>query len=112
VDDLKLQDFVCKISMWKPGLLFRFDKIFNENQELRNAFLWIIKLIEKKESVWELYNLISILNKNNFTAPFIDWIISYFAHNGDFVQGQKWLNIKKLSEINVNIDSLMLSGII
>jgi len=112
VDDLKLQDFVCKISMWKPGLLFRFDKIFNENQELRNAFLWITKLIEKKDSVWELYNLISILNKNNFSAPFIDWIISYFVHNNDFQKWEKWLDIKKLSEINVNIDNLMFSGII
>lgn len=112
MDDLKLQDFVCKIAMGKPWLLFRFDKIFSENEELRNAFLGIVKLLETKDSIWELYNLIAILNKNNFTAPFIDGIISYFAHHNDFTNSQKWLDIKKLSEVNVNIDNLMFSGII
>jgi len=106
-DDLVLQKLVSRIVMGKPWLLFRYQKIFEEDENLKKEFLSSINLLTSKK-VFQSHKLLLSFRDAWILDSFLDWWIDYCSAEWMFDQSEKRLSVKKMMKSNVNIDNLLL----
>lgn len=106
--DQNLTKFACSIAMGRPGILLRLDKTFKENEELKDNYLNLIKLLSEWKKTVETFSILKKLNQNWTFESFLDGRISYTTDNGLVEKWKKRLKVKKLLNTNVSIENLIL----
>lgn len=108
-DDLK--NLVCLMSQGKLWTLDLFDEKLSENDELKNKFKNIIKILQDSP-IWVKYQVLLDINTAWITEQFLDGIIAYYIQKDQFHSVQKWLEVRKILGTNVKNDNLLFSGLI
>jgi len=108
-DDLK--NLVCLMSQGKLWTLDLFDEKLSENDELKNKFKNIIKILQDSP-IWVKYQVLLDISTAWITEQFLDGIIAYYIQKDQFDSAQKWLEVRKILGTNVKNDNLLFSGLI
>jgi len=109
--DNELKNLVCLMSQGKLWTLDLFHEKLSENEELKNKFKNIIKILQDSP-IWVKYQALLDINTAWITEQFLDWIIAYYIQKEQFDSAQKWLDIKKILWTNVKNEHLMFAGLI
>ena len=108
-DDLK--NLVSLMSQGKLWTLDLFQEKLSENDELKNKFKNIIKILQDSP-IWVKYQVLLDINTAWITEQFLDGIIAYYIQKDQFDSAQKWLEVRKILGTNVKNDNLLFSGLI
>ena len=110
-DDISLQKLVARIVMGKPWLLFCYQKLFAENDDLKKDFLSSVELLISKK-IFQSYKLLIALKNEWMLDSFLDGWIDYCSAEEMFADSEKWLTVKKMMKSNVNVENLLLYGLV
>jgi len=110
-DDIEKQEFVSQMVLWKAGLLYRYHNLFVENKVLGSSFFSLISVL-KWNKIVDGYQLLIEIKNAGVLWVFLDGWIAYCQKNGLYDRAENWIKIKKMMQSNVNIDHLMLLGIL
>ena len=109
--DNDLKNLVCLMSQGKLWTLDLFYEKLSENEELKNKFKNIIKILQDSP-IWVKYQVLLDINTAWITEQFLDGIIAYYIQKDQFDSAQKWLEVRKILGTNVKNDNLLFSGLI
>lgn len=111
-DDKEFQIFACNMAMGRPGVLLHLHKVLSEDNELKNNFEKLVKLLSKDWYIFQKQDILKKLHEAGSLNNFLDWRISYCANNDLVDQSAKWLEVKKMMNSNVNIDNILLGAVL
>jgi len=111
-ENIKLREFICRMVMWKPGLLHRYQTLFVENSDLEKIFLEAIQKLEIGNSIFTSHQLLLTIKTAGILPSFLDGWIAYSQEKWNFSDAEKWLRIRKMMDSNVSLDNLLLLGLI
>lgn len=110
--DAKLREMICRMVMWKPGMLMDYSQMFDENKELQKQFVELVGLLSSGESVYNAHRLLLKLKDSGLLDGFVDAWLAYATDHGLEASAEDWLEVKKMMQSNVNIEHLLLYGIL
>ena len=111
-DDKQLQTVMIAMAMWKPWFLKNIAKKVQNNKELgedlRKLTTWLLSDSKPK---WELHQALKAISEQWLLNDFLEWWIAYCSEKWDYEQAERWIQMKKYLQSNVNQDSVLLYGL-
>lgn len=112
VDDKKFQSIMITMAMWKPWFLKSLAEKINTDEDLK----WCLKnltnrLLDDNTPKWQLFQWLKELSNHWLLNDFLEWWIAYCCEKWDNEQAQRWIQMKKYMNMNVNQDSALLYGL-
>ena len=111
--DKNLQSMLIAMSMGKPGMLLRLSEQIQLNPEIGSIIKELIQTLAnpsvlKTKKQQQLKQLAEIW----LLQDFIDGRIAYGTEHNLFDNAEKWLEVKRLMQANVNQDNLLWYGLL
>ncbi len=111
-NDKKLQSIMIDMAMWKPGFLKNIAEKVEQNEDLEENIKKLTSwLMDNKIPKWELYQALKSISDQWLLNDFLEWWIAYCTDNWDSEQAERWIQMKKYLQSNVNLDSVLLYGL-
>ena len=111
-DDKKFQSIMIAMAMWKPWFLKSLAEKVKWNEDLEeNIKKLTTGLLDDSKPKWELYQALKQLSEQWLLNDFLEWWIAYCSDVWDFEQAERWIQMKKYLQSNVNQDSVLLYGL-
>jgi len=111
-DDKQLQTVMIAMAMWKPWFLKNITEKVENNEDLgenlRKLTSWLLSDSTPK---WELYQALKAISEQWLLNDFLEWWIAYCSEKWDYEQAERWIQMKKYLQSNVNQDSVLLYGL-
>jgi hypothetical protein len=112
-DDTNLQEMLIAMAMGKPWILLRLSEQISLNPELAQTLNALTKnLASPSFSLTKKQQLLKQLSEIWLLQDFIDGWIAYGTEHQLFSDAEKWLEIKKLMQANVNIENILWYGVL
>ena len=112
VDDKQLQTVMIAMAMWKPWFLKNIAEKVLQNDDLwenlRKLTTW---LLDDSKPMWELYQALKQIAEQWLLNDFLEGWIAYCTDNWNPEQAERWIQMKKYLQANVNLDSILLYGL-
>ncbi|MDR0861130.1 MAG: hypothetical protein LBO09_09535 [Candidatus Peribacteria bacterium] len=94
-------------------MLLRLSEQISLNPELANTIKSLISLLPSPSaSQTKKQQLLKQLAEIGLLQDFIDGWIAYGTEHNLFANAEKWLEIKRLMQANVNVDNLLWYGVL
>jgi hypothetical protein len=111
-DDEKFQSIMIAMAMWKPWFLKSLAEKVRWNDDLEgNIKKLTTGLLDDKMPKWELYQALKQVSEQWLLNDFLEWWIAYCSEIWDYEQAERWIQMKKYMNMNVNQDSALLYGL-
>ena len=111
-NDKQLQWIIIEMAMWKPWFLKNIAKKISEDTDLENNIKKLtIWLRDNNIPKWELFQALKQISDQWLLNDFLEWWIAYCTDNWDSEQAERWIQMKKYLQSNVNLDSVLLYGL-
>ncbi len=110
--DTKLKELICRMVMWKPGLLMTYAQVFAEDPKLQNQFVELVDLLSAGKSLYHSHHLLLRLKDAGMLTGFLDAWIAYATDHNLETNAENWLEVKKMMWANVNEEHLLLYGLL
>ena len=111
-NDKKLQSIMIEMAMWKPWFLKNISEKIEHNEDLEENIKKLTSwLMDDKTPKWELYQALKSISDWWLLNDFLEWRIAYCTDNWDTKQAERWIQMKKYLQSNVNQDSVLLYGL-
>jgi len=112
INDKKLQSVIIAMAMWKPWFLINITKKIQQNEDLwENIKLLTSWLLDNNQPKWKLFQALKSISEQWLLNDFLEWWIAYCTDNWDIEQAERWIQMKKYLQSNVNQDSILLYGL-
>lgn len=111
-DHQELKELVCDMAMGKPWILIQFHDLLSHDEVLKQQFITIIWILSGKKQLFKAHDILKNFKKNGILDAFLDGWISYCMSHGLQEQSKQRLKVKKMMRSNVNIENLMLYGLL
>lgn len=112
IDDQEFKELICRMVMWKPGLLMRYAQVFAETPKLQKQFVELVHLLSEGKQIYQTHRLLLKLKDEGMLQWFLDAWIAYAADHKLESSATERLKVKKMTTSNVNIEHLLLYGFI
>jgi len=109
--DQEFQNFACSMAMGRPGVLVNLYESLSDDEELQKNFQKLVKLMSQDGSLFKKQDILKQLHASGALDTFLDGWIAYCTVNNMPEQGSKRLEIKKMINNNVNIEHLLVYGV-
>jgi hypothetical protein len=97
------------MAMWKPWFLKNIAQKVEENEDLEENIRKLTNwLMDNKRPKWELYQALKSISDQWLLNDFLEGWIAYCTNNWDSEQAERWIQMKKYLQSNVNLDSVLL----
>ena len=111
-DNKNLQSVMIAMAMWKPWFLKNIAEKVQNNEDLEGSIKKLTTwLLSDKLPKWELYQALKIVADQWLLNDFLEWWIAYCSEKWDYEQAERWIQMKKYLQSNVNQDSVLLYGL-
>jgi hypothetical protein len=111
-DDKKLQSIMIDMAMGKPWFLKNIAEKIERSDDLEENIKKLTSwLMDNKMPKWELYQALKSISDQWLLNDFLEWWIAYCTDNWDSEQAERWIQMKKYLQSNVNLDSVLLYGL-
>jgi DNA polymerase III delta prime subunit len=111
--DKELQKMLIVMAMGKPGMLLRLSEQISLNPDLATTIKSLITtLATPSASQTKKQQLLKQLAEIGLLQDFIDGRIAYGTEHNLFSYAEKWLEIKRLMQANVNVDNVLWYGVL
>ncbi len=111
-DNKNLQSVMIAMAMWKPWFLKNIAEKVQNNEDLEGSIKKLTTwLLNDKLPKWELYQALKIVADQWLLNDFLEWWIAYCSEKWDYEQAERWIQMKKYLQSNVNQDSVLLYGL-
>ena len=107
-DNAELKEFACNMAMWRPWALVRLDKTLSQDDELRDDFIKLMKLLPSWKNFHQSHSILTDLHNNWSFISFLDWRISYCTQHWLTSQWARRLQVKKMMRTNASVENLIL----
>ncbi|MFA7298818.1 MAG: AAA family ATPase [Candidatus Absconditabacterales bacterium] len=111
-DNKELKQLVINMAMGKPGIAQRIYELIKDEPELEKTFTSLIHNLTTNTKRFFAHDALKKLYKYGILEAFIDGRIGYCINNNMQEKGQRRLETKKLMKTNVNIENLLLYGLL
>ena len=106
-----LKTLVENMAMGKPGIVQRMYELINKEPEIENTLIQLIQNLTNNKNRFFSHDALKKLYKYGILEAFIDGWIAYCTNNNMEDKAQRRLTTKKLIKTNVNIENLLLYGL-
>jgi len=90
------------------SITISFDsKDFTFKNDLTSEVENIVKTLTSNENIHNKHSLLVDINKRWLIWAFLDQLIANYVSNKDFANADKRLKVKKMSQVNINMDNLL-----
>ena len=111
-DNKDLQSVMIAMAMGKPWFLKNIAEKVQNNEDLEGSIKKLTTwLLSDKLPKWELYQALKIVADQWLLNDFLEWWIAYCSEKWDYEQAERWIQMKKYLQSNVNQDSVLLYGL-
>ena len=111
--DKELREILIAMAMGKPGMLLRLSDQISLNPELAQTIKTLaVHLASPSFSTTKKQQLLKQLSEVWLLQDFIDGWIAYGTERGLFSDAEKWLEVKRLMQANVNVENVLWYGVI
>ncbi|MCF7835333.1 AAA family ATPase [Candidatus Gracilibacteria bacterium] len=111
-DDEKLKKFVCNMAMGRPGVVVKLHEIFEKNNDLKSDFKNLVDILSNDGPIFHSHKILNSISADGYLDQFLDGWISYCVENNMIEQSDSWMKVKKMMKSNVNIENLLLYGLL
>lgn len=80
--------------------------------DFKDDLVAVTKILATDTNIHKKHALLSTINKKWLIKPFLDELIAYYILQNDFQNSKKRLNVKKMSQTNVNMDNMLFYGLL
>lgn len=108
LDNALLEQLFIRMAMGRPGVL---SQLFDLDDAIQKLFLQAIQSLQDQTSKQQQYTALSKMHKAGYLHIFLDAWIAQIAEK-DAIQVAHRLTVKKQLQTNVNVEKLILSGIL
>jgi replication-associated recombination protein RarA len=108
----ELKQLVINMAMGKPGIAQRMYDMIEKEPELEKTFISLIHNLSTDTKRFFSHDALKKIYKYGILEAFIDGRIGYCINNHMEAKGQRRLATKKLIKTNINIENLLLYGLI
>ena len=113
VDDKDFQKMMISMAMWKPWFLKTLNEKILENEDMKDNLKKATKwLLDNSIPKWETFQSLKYIADQWFINDFLEWWIAYCCENWEYKQSEQWMKMKKYLQSNVNLDSVLLYGLL
>ncbi len=90
------------------SITISFDsKNFISNHDFTKDIENVVKILASDENIHNKHSLLAEINKRWFIWAFLDQLIANYVWKKDFVNAEKRIKVKKMSQTNVNMENLL-----
>lgn len=108
LDNVILEKLFIRMAMGRPGVL---SQLFDLDDAIQKLFLQAIQALQDRGSIHQQHSALVKIHKAGYLNTFLDAWIAQIAEK-DATQVAHRLTVKKQLKTNVNIEKLILSGIL
>ncbi len=107
-ENQELKKLVINMSMGKPGIAQRIYQLTQEDKQLENILIELIKNLSTGKNTFHSHDALKKIYTYWILEAFIDGRIAYCINNGMQKKWEKRLKTKRLMSTNVNSENLLL----
>ncbi len=111
-DNQELRELACGMAMGKPWTLVQLHTLLSQDEALKQKFTTIIPLLSSGNHMFESFDILKEFKKNWILDSFLDGRIAYCTDHGLPAQSKQRMKVKKMMKSNVNVENLMLYGLL
>lgn len=111
-DNKELKELVCDMALGKPGMLIQLNDLLVNNEELSTQFTQILPLLTQGSHLFQAQDIFKNFKKNGIRDSFLDGRIAYCTRHDLDTQAKRRLKVKKMMKSTVNVEHLMLYGLL
>lgn len=108
LDNMILEKLFIRMAMGRPGVL---SQLFDLDEGIQKTFLQAIQALQDQTSKQQQYSALTKIHKAGYLHIFLDAWIAQIAER-DSAQVAHRLTVKRQLQTNVNVEKLLLSGIL
>ncbi len=111
-DDPVVQELIITMAMGRPWAMFSFNKILTEDDDLKNNMHQLSSILLNPWNILKKQQLLMKFVEKGIIEQFLDGWIAYTTNHNLIEQSQKRLNIKKMLQTNVQVENIILYGLL
>jgi hypothetical protein len=111
-DNKELKELVCDMALGKPGMLIRLHELLQDNETLATQFSQMLPLLTKGTHLFQAQDIFKNFKKYGIRESFLDGRIAYCTRHDLDTQAKRRLKVKKMMKVPVNVEHLMLYGLL